>query len=346
VGVVSATGFVGDLSGTSITVGDKFINSSGVGLGATDTTGRNAGVGTAVGTIVFNSSTNAVEVYNGTEWGLVYSTSVIKATGGSIAVLPTNKVVHTFTGSGTFQVTNPALSSVDYLVVAGGGGGGSFGGGGAGGFRTGTGLPVSATPGSYTITVGGAGESSLTYGVFGTSGSPSIFSTITSTGGGGGGANPGGATTGGSGGGGGYGPSPGGTGTGGAGNTPPTSPPQGNNGGSGTNNGTSFSGGGGGGATATGSNATAAVAGNGGNGTASSISGASVTYAGGGGGATWRAPDTKGTGGSGGGGNGGTWNSSTISPQQGGSDGSTNMGAGGGGRYSGGSGIVIIAYPS
>jgi hypothetical protein len=50
------------------------------------------------------------------------------------------------------------VTEVEYLVVAGGGGGGesSAGGGGAGGFRTGTGHPV--TPGTpYTITVGGGG---------------------------------------------------------------------------------------------------------------------------------------------------------------------------------------------
>ena len=57
VGILSATSITGNLTGnvtgqisgiqTSITVGDKFINSTGVGLGATTTTGRNAGVGTA-----------------------------------------------------------------------------------------------------------------------------------------------------------------------------------------------------------------------------------------------------------------------------------------------------------
>jgi MSHA biogenesis protein MshQ len=83
--------------------------------------------------------------------------------------------VHTFTGPGTFTVTNvgtPAGSTtVDYLVVAGGGGGGSKstnlgsgagGAGGAGGFRqsfppaaTG-GFPVPAAT-SYPITVGAGG---------------------------------------------------------------------------------------------------------------------------------------------------------------------------------------------
>jgi hypothetical protein len=56
------------------------------------------------------------------------------------------KTIHQFLSSGTFTVTNPGLSSVDYLVVAGGGGGGQkhlMLEAGAGGFRTGTGLPVS-----------------------------------------------------------------------------------------------------------------------------------------------------------------------------------------------------------
>jgi hypothetical protein len=46
-----------------ILVGDSFIRPNAVGLGTTDTSGRNAGVGTATGTIIFNSSTNAVQVY-------------------------------------------------------------------------------------------------------------------------------------------------------------------------------------------------------------------------------------------------------------------------------------------
>ena len=83
---------------------------------------------------------------------------------------------HIFTASGTFNVTSlgdyPA--TVEYLVVAGGGGGGGAadsgsyaagGGGGAGGLRTnlsghplaGSSFPVSTSPGSYTVTVGGGG---------------------------------------------------------------------------------------------------------------------------------------------------------------------------------------------
>ena len=41
----------GDVTANQITVGDKFINSSSVGLGTTSTAGRDAGISTAIGTI-------------------------------------------------------------------------------------------------------------------------------------------------------------------------------------------------------------------------------------------------------------------------------------------------------
>jgi hypothetical protein len=333
---------------TGLTVGSAFIKPTSVGLGATDTTGRNAGVGTATGTIIYNSSTNTVEVYDGTNWKQLYNQFL--ATGGAITFAG-GKTIHTFTGSGTFRVSNaPPTFSVDYLVVAGGGGGGDdvAGGGGAGGFRTGTGLPISSSPGSYTVTVGSGGAIGLSFRSNGVSGNPSWFgqvgiSTITSTGGGGGGGNQQNGLNGGSGGG--AGGAPGSSKVAGSGNTPPTSPPQGNNGGGG---GGPISGaGGGGGSSAVGGPGSGNNGGNGGNGTASTISGTSVTYAGGGGGGAW-SPGTRGSGGSGGGGNG-------AIPDGGGAaqNGTTNLGGGGGGSSyasgpagSGGSGIVIIAYPS
>jgi hypothetical protein len=369
VGVVSATGFVGDLSGnvvgnvtgnlngnvtgqilgvqTSITVGDKFINSSGVGLGATDTTGRNAGVGTAVGTIIYNSSTGVLEYYNGLNWSQLRNN--FDATGGT-KTTSGGKTIHTFTGTGTFTV-NYGSALVDYLVVAGGGGGGrgAAGGGGAGGFRTGNGFSVS--PGAYTVTVGGGGAGQTTgfdpTSEPGSRGGPSWFgvvglSTITSIGGGGGSSRNAGDNSlvpGGSGGGGG--PSfPFGTGTPGEGNPGGTADP--------ANNGC----GGGGGASQVGANASGKSGGKGGDGTVSTISGSPVTYAGGGGGGANGDPPagTAGPGGSGGGGAGSVAGAT-------GTAGTTNLGGGGGGGGiqsggirgnggSGGSGIVIIAYPS
>ena len=122
----------------------------------------------------------------------------IVGTGGTITTSGDFKI-HTFTSSGTFEVTtmgNAAGSNtVEYLVVAGGGGGGADhgGGGGAGGMRynfpspaTG-GLSVSAT--SYPITVGGGGANNnngRSSASQGSNGANSIFSSITSAGGGGG----------------------------------------------------------------------------------------------------------------------------------------------------------------
>lgn len=100
-------------------------------------------------------------------------------------------VIQTFTASTTWTCPT-GVTEIEYLIVAGGGGGGTYaGGGGAGGFRTGTGLSVTAGT-DYTITVGGGGAGGAP-GVSnrGTSGSNSVFGTspndITSAGGGGGG---------------------------------------------------------------------------------------------------------------------------------------------------------------
>jgi hypothetical protein len=283
------------------------------------------------------------------------------ATGGTITEDGDFKV-HTFTGPGTFTVTqvgdNAAggPSSVDYLVAAGGGGGSrgtGSGGSGAGGFRTSSGaasgcystsplgscvsaLPVTAT--GYPITVGGGGAVAGSVATRASDGSNSVFSSITSTGGGAAATQL--LTTGNSGGSGGGGSSTGGS-TGGAGNTPSVSPPQGNNGGAG---GGTYHGGGGGGATSAGSNYCGTNAGNGGAGAASSITGSSATYAGGGGGAS--NGGTAGTGGTGGGGNGGVESGTNATA------GTANTGGGAGGvEYpdasgvaNGGSGVIIIRY--
>jgi len=287
----------------------------------------------------------------------------ISATGGTITTCGDYKI-HSFTGPGTFTVTNAGTPSgsttVDYLVVAGGGGG-AGGGGAAGGYRESSGaasgcysrsplgsgvsaLPVTAT--GYPITVGGGGPASpnAQSPTQAGAGSNSIFSTITSAGGGGGGGFSSIGGNGGSGGGGGK--DGGGAGTG---NTPPVSPSQGNNGGP-SSGGGGFAGGGGGGAGAVGGAGLACeVAGAGGNGQTSSITGSPITRAGGGGGGTNSTnPANKwGAGGSGGGGRAGANSFATGTP------GTANTGGGGGaGAWdspyqaggTGGSGIVIIRY--
>jgi hypothetical protein len=287
----------------------------------------------------------------------------IIATGGTITTCGDYKI-HTFTGSGSFDVTQgtcAANNEVSYLVVAGGGGSPyqQGGGGGAGGFRedksSNDSYTASPLEGAGTITVSsqgypitvGAGGAGGTPGNSNTSspGSNSIFSTITSTGGGNGapsGPFPGGAPGGSGGGAGENAPGPGSNG-----NQPPVTPSQGNPGGTGQPN--QGGGGGGGGAGAAGG----AAIGAGGNGVATSITGSSVTRAGGGGGGGYpSAPTPGGAGGSGGGGAAGSVPNAHPGPgATSGTPGTANTGGGGGsGSWptttggSGGSGVVIIRY--
>jgi hypothetical protein len=237
---------------------------------------------------------------------------------------------------------------IEYLVIAGGGGGAganntSGGGGGAGGYRSSVtgessgggasaeGKIIAPIGTSYTITVGAGGAAGAVSGNGGT-GSFSIFSTITSTGGGGGGAAGSNGVAGGSGGG--AGSFIGTTRTGGSGTTN-----QGYKGGDvSSGNGSA----GGGGASAAGSNGVSSgFTATGGNGISSAITGTNTARAGGGGG-------YGSAGGSGGGGAGGNLSN--------GVSGTTNTGGGGGGAQAdsitprtggaGGSGVVIIRYPS
>jgi hypothetical protein len=305
----------------------------------------------------------------------VRANEFIVATGGTISCSGDYKI-HTFTGPGTFTVSEKsgigANNIVSYMVVAGGAGGGyeRAGGGGAGGFREykgptdsytaspldgnpgGTAITVTAT--DYPITVGGGGAGRTSSGSTGTSGSNSVFSSITSAGGGGGGSHPypGGCANLGLAGGSGGGvvavnlPAPT---QGGAGNTPSTTPSQGNPAGATctTVGSAYYYGSSGGGATAAGSQASGSVTtGTGGAGATTSISATPTAYAGGGGGGGNTAPQVQ-PGGAGGGGAGGKNGTCAANA-------TVNTGGGGGGGNGqpgtpyeggdGGSGIVVIRY--
>lgn len=247
---------------------------------------------------------------------------------------------------------------VEYLVVAGGGGAGSnAGGGGAGGYRSSVtgelsgGLsdaeaPISTNAGNvYVVTVGSGGAGGAPGNDnAGSQGTSSFFHTVEAIGGGGGAALGSAAPTpGGSGGGAGQ-----GTGIGASGTAN-----QGFKGGNSSAVGPNYPGGGGGGAGSAGGNSNnTTTAGNGGTGIYSTISGASVGYAGGGGGNGLASGTISGTASEGGG--VGTPNSNSP-----GNPGSSNTGGGGGagsstdlasstrsGGGNGGSGVVIIRYPS
>ena len=306
----------------------------------------------------------------------------IVATGGTITTSGDFKL-HTFTGPGTFTVTDiagtcgPTRNVLDYLVVAGGGNGGGYGGGGGGGgFRassstyTSTPMPahprvngvagVTATVQGYPIVVGAGGAGNPAANTpyqQGNDGSVSSALGISSAGGGGGGkyGNPSGTTgsSGGSGGGGGT--SEGSSdNSGGSGNSPSTSPAQGTSGGQGgarDGSGPYEGAGGGGGAINSGGNFSGETGGYGGNGGGfAGIFGPGngqcsgcVQYFSGGGGGRGATPGWGGSGGLGGGEKGAGPNGN-----QGGA-GTANTGGASGGSAStvscaGGSGIVVIRY--
>ena len=310
------------------------------------------------------------------------ATQSAKATGGAISFY-SGKTIHAFIASGTFA-TGPTWTpaTVEYVVVAGGGGGNINdvgAGGGAGGYLTGT-TPIGAHPVSTTIQVGGGGIRGRATNERAGDGTPSYFGTpITSAGGGGGSAGPGNPGTtgiagenGGSGGGSSYqGPT-----TRPNGNTPPAPAPiggpQGYDGGLGASPGAAS--GGGGGAGGQGGDASANVAGHGGIGVQIPATyqqagnnlgvpgpgGTEHWVGGGGGGTTDSSPLPVGGGGGAGGpyAGGGQGGHYPAGPYGEGSSGTINTGGGGGATDdgddagttyfggNGGSGLVLVAYPT
>lgn len=285
---------------------------------------------------------------DGLFWGGSYTKQITGLTGGlNYRVRP-----YIITGVGTYYGTTMSVipsSDVPYkqfidaniMVVAGGGGGGSGsssygnggGGGGAGGYYSGI-IGILNQTASYNITVGNGGAGgTLGPHVTGYNGqNSSAFNIIMNGGGGGGPGSDSGSSThdinGASGG------SSGGSGEPNfeKGVSPQLIVGQGNIGG--VNLGGTGQGSGGGGAGGAGTDSAAGV------GISNSISGSAVYYAGGGGGG-----GNAMAGGNGGGGTGGNNTTSATS-------GTANTGGGGGGSYNqgtvgaGGSGIVIISYPT
>ncbi|MDA8915510.1 hypothetical protein N9J01_00245 [bacterium] len=375
--LVAGNGYFMDTTSGAITAtlpgspsaGDTIAIKDYAGTFATNnlTIGRNGNniQGVANDSLISTNRASIILVYSDATKGWLYTVEsnvdflgplYVTATGGTVTESGDFKI-HTFTGDGCFVVScggnTSGSETVDYLVVAGAGGGGTGGGGGAGagGYRTtfpspgcnAGAFPISVT--TYPITVGGGG----TGGSFpvnpsaNTSGSNSVFSTITSAGGGKGG-NDGAsdAGTGGSGGGGGQVAS-----SGAAGNTPPVSPPQGNPGGDAiTGYLDNRPNGGGGGAGGAGTTGIPTISGSGGNGLYNLITGSSVGYAGGGGSGTGSLANFAGsTNPDFGGGAGGKGTASGISGTANrGSGGGGGGGSGGGTGGAGGSGIVIIRY--
>ena len=105
-----------------------------------------------------------------------------RATGGTITTFG-DYIIHNFTSSGIFTVTDSSLTEVEVLVVGGGGGGGSpYGGGGGGGGAVEQNANKALSSSSITVTVGNGGigaDPSASAG----DGYPSIFDDLVANGG-------------------------------------------------------------------------------------------------------------------------------------------------------------------
>jgi hypothetical protein len=125
-GITTATG--------GINVGDSFIRSNQIGLGSTTTTGRNAGVGTATGTLVYNSTNSNIETYNGLNWfGLNggYAGGLITSTIGSDWNFTTtctlynvtrflNGATRVYISTSIFDITSGSLNTTDWTAPSSG----------------------------------------------------------------------------------------------------------------------------------------------------------------------------------------------------------------------------------
>ena len=184
----NVTGNTTGITTSQINVGETFLKPTAIGIGSTTIAGRNAGVGTASGTLSYAADVGLFLYIESTGW-IKVAPNVI-ATGGTKTEDGSRKV-HTFTSPGTFTIDNDVTANI--LVVAGGGSGGranwtstssseGCGGGGAGGLRYRS--SISMSPGTYTVEVGTGGPGGTNSDLF-DNGSPSFISGISSATGGG-----------------------------------------------------------------------------------------------------------------------------------------------------------------
>ena len=107
----------GILTANSISIADATtsIDKHSVGIGTTNTAGRNAGVSTAVGTIIFNTTTESLEFYTGNLWVATNLTPLINSvTGDIVNGTATNLVINgsNITDSVSVKYSNNSNDSV------------------------------------------------------------------------------------------------------------------------------------------------------------------------------------------------------------------------------------------
>ena len=109
----------------------------------------------SAGQMYFNTTTNKLQIYNGTSWFKVDQSGTTIPTGGTEQIYEFNNTKYqsnTFLTSGTFTVISAITA--DILVIGGGGGGASrHGGGGGAGGRNGINAQAGGNGGSGIIVI-------------------------------------------------------------------------------------------------------------------------------------------------------------------------------------------------
>ena len=131
--------------GGELTVTDTFLKPHAVGIGTTDATGRDAGISTATGTVIYDS-TLGIQVYSGDEGGW-------RTVGGAASgvFLTETTFPHAPLAPQPYIIPSSAVQLDIYAFGAGGGGRAASGTGGGGGFAQMT-IPV-ASLGTLNLTV-------------------------------------------------------------------------------------------------------------------------------------------------------------------------------------------------
>ena len=91
------------------------ITGSSVGIGTTTTAGRNAGVGTATGTLIFNASTDSLEFYTGNIWVATNLIPILNSvTGDILSAIARNLVINAsnITNSVSVKYSNNSSGAV------------------------------------------------------------------------------------------------------------------------------------------------------------------------------------------------------------------------------------------